>query len=231
MFIVNLSCTSYSYSNCCGVTSLEHAHCWLMRLNTQRCLQKASLPLSLSTSVPSLLLVAMPGAPSSFLFLVVRPGAPSSILARNIYIYIYRRSHSSWLPPWWINVIDLSLYKGNLVDKPKRDHVASLANVFQGPCQALLLLQHSPCNRTYSPSLAGSGEHVDGPTPIVACQQAALLILLTPWSKHIALLGLQSSTPMICSQVALWQRAKNSNARKQQLVSINCLQKCNDILL
>ena len=31
--------------------------------------------------VPSLLLVAMPGAPSSFLFLVVRPGAPSGVLA------------------------------------------------------------------------------------------------------------------------------------------------------
>ena len=30
--------------------------------------------------VASLLLVAMPGAPSSFLFLVVRPGAPSSFL-------------------------------------------------------------------------------------------------------------------------------------------------------
>ena len=29
----------------------------------------------------SLLLVAMPGAPSSFLLLVVRPGAPSSVLA------------------------------------------------------------------------------------------------------------------------------------------------------
>ena len=29
----------------------------------------------------SLLLVAMPGAPGSFLFLVVRPGAPSSVLA------------------------------------------------------------------------------------------------------------------------------------------------------
>ena len=29
----------------------------------------------------SLLLVAMPGAPSSFLFLVARPGAPSSVLA------------------------------------------------------------------------------------------------------------------------------------------------------
>ena len=28
-----------------------------------------------------LLLVAMPGAPSSFLFLVVRPGAPSSVFA------------------------------------------------------------------------------------------------------------------------------------------------------
>ena len=30
--------------------------------------------------VASLLLVAMPGAPSSFLFLVARPGAPSSVL-------------------------------------------------------------------------------------------------------------------------------------------------------
>ena len=31
--------------------------------------------------VASLLLVAMPRAPSSFLLLVVRPGAPSSVLA------------------------------------------------------------------------------------------------------------------------------------------------------
>ena len=31
--------------------------------------------------VAFLLLVAMPGAPSSFLFLVVRPGAPGSVLA------------------------------------------------------------------------------------------------------------------------------------------------------
>ena len=31
--------------------------------------------------VASLLLVAMPGAPGSFLFLVVRPGAPSSVRA------------------------------------------------------------------------------------------------------------------------------------------------------
>ena len=34
------------------------------------------------TSVRSLL-VAMPGAPGSFLLLVVRPGAPSSVLAPN----------------------------------------------------------------------------------------------------------------------------------------------------
>ena len=33
--------------------------------------------------VASLLLVAMPGAPSSFLLLVVRPGAPSSVLAAS----------------------------------------------------------------------------------------------------------------------------------------------------
>ena len=33
--------------------------------------------------VASLLLVAMPGAPSSFLLLVVRPGAPSSVLDTN----------------------------------------------------------------------------------------------------------------------------------------------------
>ena len=33
-----------------------------------------------------LLLVAMPGAPSSFLFLVVRPGAPSSVLAPGLRI-------------------------------------------------------------------------------------------------------------------------------------------------
>ena len=34
-----------------------------------------------SNLLASLLLVAMPGAPSSFLFLVVRPRAPSSVLA------------------------------------------------------------------------------------------------------------------------------------------------------
>ena len=37
-----------------------------------------------STLVASLLLVAMPFAPRSFLFLVVRPGAPSSVLAPRI---------------------------------------------------------------------------------------------------------------------------------------------------
>ena len=36
--------------------------------------------------VAFLLLVAMPGAPSSFLFLVVRPGALSSVLAPTIAI-------------------------------------------------------------------------------------------------------------------------------------------------
>ena len=36
-----------------------------------------------ATLIVSLLLVAMPFAPSSFLLLVVRPGAPSSILAPN----------------------------------------------------------------------------------------------------------------------------------------------------
>ena len=36
-----------------------------------------------SNLLASLLLVAMPGAPSSLLFLVVRPGAPSSVLAPN----------------------------------------------------------------------------------------------------------------------------------------------------
>ena len=36
-----------------------------------------------SNLLASLLLVAMPGAPSSFLFLVGRPGAPSSVLAPN----------------------------------------------------------------------------------------------------------------------------------------------------
>ena len=34
--------------------------------------------------VASMLLVAMPGAPSSFLFLVVRPGAPSSVLGAQV---------------------------------------------------------------------------------------------------------------------------------------------------
>ena len=33
--------------------------------------------------VSVLLLLAMPFAPSSFLFLVVRPGAPSSVIAPN----------------------------------------------------------------------------------------------------------------------------------------------------
>ena len=37
--------------------------------------------LELQSTKPLDPLVAMPGAPSSFLFLVVRPGAPSSVLA------------------------------------------------------------------------------------------------------------------------------------------------------
>ena len=41
------------------------------------------VPNSFLLLVRHLLLVAMPGAPSSFLFLVVRPGAPSSVLAPN----------------------------------------------------------------------------------------------------------------------------------------------------
>ena len=36
-----------------------------------------------SNLLASLLLVAMPFVPSSFLLLVVRPGAPSSVLAPN----------------------------------------------------------------------------------------------------------------------------------------------------
>ena len=36
-----------------------------------------------SNLIASLLLVAMPGAPSSFLLLVVRPGAPTSVLVSN----------------------------------------------------------------------------------------------------------------------------------------------------
>ena len=46
--------------------------------------------------VASLLLVAMPGAPSSFLFLVVRPGAPSSVLAhmhRHACSFFVKRQH------------------------------------------------------------------------------------------------------------------------------------------
>ena len=52
------------------------------RLNKtfEDCNQK-NLKAMASTLVASLLLVAMPFAPSSFLFLVVRPGAPSSVLA------------------------------------------------------------------------------------------------------------------------------------------------------
>ena len=44
--------------------------------------------------VSSLLLVVMPGAPSSFLLLVVRPGAPSSVFApssNQFYIYIHQQ--------------------------------------------------------------------------------------------------------------------------------------------
>ena len=39
------------------------------------------------------LLIAMPGAPSSFLFLVVRPGAPSSVLAPNSDALCYNTYH------------------------------------------------------------------------------------------------------------------------------------------
>ena len=37
--------------------------------------------------VASLLLVAMPGAPSRFLLLVVRPGAPSSVLVPYLSVF------------------------------------------------------------------------------------------------------------------------------------------------
>ena len=43
--------------------------------------------------VASLLLVAMPGAPSSFLFLVVRPGAPSSVLAEYSKLVYFQNLH------------------------------------------------------------------------------------------------------------------------------------------
>ena len=41
-----------------------------------------------SNLLASLLLVAMPGAPSSFLFLGVRPGAPSSVLAPSYKVAV-----------------------------------------------------------------------------------------------------------------------------------------------
>ena len=37
----------------------------------------------------SLLLVAMPFAPSSFLFLVVRPGAPSSVIDKILWLQVW----------------------------------------------------------------------------------------------------------------------------------------------
>ena len=39
-----------------------------------------------SNLLATLLLVAMPGAASSFLLLVVRPGAPSSVLAPSMFL-------------------------------------------------------------------------------------------------------------------------------------------------
>ena len=38
--------------------------------------------------------VAMPGAPSSFLFLVVRPGAPSSVAPSISMVYIVSHTHA-----------------------------------------------------------------------------------------------------------------------------------------
>ena len=48
--------------------------------------------------VASLLLVAMPRAPSSFLFLVVRPGAPSSVLDEGYLNNFEYRFLASELP-------------------------------------------------------------------------------------------------------------------------------------
>ena len=47
--------------------------------------------------VASLLLVVMPGAPSSFLLLVVRPGAPSSVLVRDMNEKKHDFTSRSWL--------------------------------------------------------------------------------------------------------------------------------------
>ena len=58
--------------------------------NEKKTKQKGKNIVSFLSLVASLLLVAMPGAPSSFLFLVVRPGAPSSVLApRFLCVFLF----------------------------------------------------------------------------------------------------------------------------------------------
>ena len=52
----------------------------MLQLPVSKCFQRAMV----STLLASLLLIATPGAPSSFLFLVAMPGAPSSVLAPPI---------------------------------------------------------------------------------------------------------------------------------------------------
>ena len=61
-------------------TTLQHLGPWAM---SNLLCQGEGSTMYQEPLVASLLLVAMPGAPSSFLLLVVRPGAPSSVL---IYI-------------------------------------------------------------------------------------------------------------------------------------------------
>ena len=60
---------------------IQHSR-WHNRHSSDRVFSSNGLSnIRLPHSTSSLLLVAMPGAPSSFLLLVVRPGAPSSVLA------------------------------------------------------------------------------------------------------------------------------------------------------
>ena len=58
--------------------------------------------------ITSLLLVAMPGAPSSFLFLVVRPGAPSNVLAPILHLNMLNRPRS--LHAWQLLCTHLILF-------------------------------------------------------------------------------------------------------------------------
>ena len=62
-------------------TRAERDRCLSRHVNLHAWRVKLLAPLLLVFLVASLLLTAVPGDPSSYLFLVVRPGAPSGVVA------------------------------------------------------------------------------------------------------------------------------------------------------